>query len=64
MSAAQLSDGVYRARRRFSGWRSIAWRALDRQANTRSLDSAGLFFGANLVARREIRRKQGQPLGG
>jgi radical SAM superfamily enzyme YgiQ (UPF0313 family) len=64
MTAAQLTEGVYRARRRFTGWRSIAWRALDRQANTRTLTSAGLFFGANLVSRREIRRKQGRALGG
>jgi radical SAM superfamily enzyme YgiQ (UPF0313 family) len=64
MTAAQLTEGVYRARRRFTGWRSIAWRALDRQANTRTLASAGLFLGANLVSRREIRRKQGRTLGG
>jgi len=64
MTAALLTEGVYRARRRFTGWRSIAWRALDRQANTRTLTSAGLFFGANLVSRREIRRKQGRALGG
>ncbi len=64
MTAVQLAEGVYRARRRFYGWRSIAWRALDRQANTRSLGSTALYLGANLVSRREIRRKQGRTLGG
>jgi radical SAM superfamily enzyme YgiQ (UPF0313 family) len=64
MTPAQLAEGVYRARRRFYGWRSIAWRALDRQANTRSLASAALYLGANLVSRREIRLKQGRELGG
>lgn len=64
MTPVQLAEGIYRARRRFSGWRSIAWRALDRQANTRTLASAALYLGANLVSRREIRRKQGRALGG
>jgi radical SAM superfamily enzyme YgiQ (UPF0313 family) len=64
MTAAELAEGVYRARRRFYGWRSIAWRALDRQANTRSLASTALYLGANLVSHREIRRKQGRGLGG
>jgi radical SAM superfamily enzyme YgiQ (UPF0313 family) len=64
LTPAQLAEGVYRARRRFYGWRSIAWRALDRRANTRSLASTALFLGANLVSRREIRLKQGRRLGG
>ncbi len=64
MTPAQLADGVLRARRRFFGWRSIAWRALDRRANTRSLASAALYLGANLVSRREIANKQGRALGG
>jgi radical SAM superfamily enzyme YgiQ (UPF0313 family) len=64
MTPAELAEGVYRARRSFYGWRSIARRALDRQANTRSMASAALYLGANLVSRREIRRKQGRALGG
>ena len=41
MTRAQLTAGVFRARRRFHGWRSIARRAVDRRSNCRDLYRLG-----------------------
>ena len=63
MTAAELTDGCFQARRRFNSYGSIVERALDAHANARSLKILGLFLGANLVVRRETYRRQGMPLG-
>jgi radical SAM superfamily enzyme YgiQ (UPF0313 family) len=64
LSPEALRDGVLDLRRRFYGLASIARRATDRRANTRTLGNAALFLAANLLSRREIARKQGRALGG
>lgn len=64
MTPEQLEEGCYRARTTFNRYRSIAARALDRSANLRTPYHALVFGAANLVSRREIRRKQGLVMGG
>jgi radical SAM superfamily enzyme YgiQ (UPF0313 family) len=64
MTPEQLEQGCWRARREFNRVTAILRRACARQTHTRDLYRLGLFFAANWVSRREIRRKQGAPLGG
>ncbi len=64
MSAAELTQGCYRARSQFNRYGSIARRALDWRTNLRSPHRLGLFVVCNLVSRREIHAKQGVRLGG
>jgi len=63
MTADQLTDGCYRTRVAFNRHSSILRRALDWKANARSPFRLGIYLLANFVSRREIRRKQGLPLG-
>ncbi len=63
MTAQELTDGCFRARTRFNTWRSLARRAVAPRTNLRSPYRLGLFLLSNLVSRREIRAKQGMPLG-
>lgn len=63
MTAEQLTEGCFWARREFNRFSSIGRRALNLQANLRNGYHAALYLGANLVNRRAIYRKQGQPLG-
>jgi len=64
MTAEQLEDGCWRARRHFNRVTSILRRSLERSAHCRDLYRLGVFLAANWVSRREIRRKQGAALGG
>ena len=63
MTAEELTAGCARARREFYRASSIARRALDRRANARDLARLGIYLGGNLLSRRELGRKLGQPLG-
>ena len=63
MTAEELADGCYRARRGFNTRWSAVRRGLDLRANCRNSLNLGLFWLANRVSRREIRRKQGMMLG-
>ncbi len=63
MTADELTEGCYRTRLAFNRHSSILRRALDWKANARNPYRLGLYLLANLVSRREIRRKQGLPLG-
>jgi radical SAM superfamily enzyme YgiQ (UPF0313 family) len=63
MTAKELADGCYRARRGFNTHWSAFRRGLDPRANCRSPVNLGLFWVANRVSRREIHRKQGMTLG-
>lgn len=63
MTARQLTDGCFAARRSFNTTRSILYRLFDRRSNFSSLYRAGVFLIANLISRREIYRKQDRPLG-
>jgi radical SAM superfamily enzyme YgiQ (UPF0313 family) len=51
------------ARRRFFSFPSILRRARDLRANCKNLANAQLYFGTNLLLRREIDAKHGLPLG-
>lgn len=63
MTADELTEGCFRARREFNRCSSILSRALDFSTNCRDPYRLGLFAASNLVSRREIHRKQGRRLG-
>ena len=56
MTAQQLADGAFDARRRFYRWSAIGRRVL-------GAASIGLTIVANVISRREIYKKQGRALG-
>lgn len=62
ISAAQLAEGCFEAKRAFYSWSSIARRVLDND-NRFSLFSTSMTTVANLISRREVYRKQGRRLG-
>jgi radical SAM superfamily enzyme YgiQ (UPF0313 family) len=63
MTAEDLAEGCYGARRGFNSIGSLIRRGLDPRANARTPGNLGLFWSANRVSRREILRKQGMGLG-
>ncbi|HEX9926496.1 MAG TPA: radical SAM protein, partial [Anaerolineae bacterium] len=63
MTAAELTDGCFRTRRRFNDYSSIVKRALDFKTNCRDPYRLGLHLASNIVSRREILKKQGRRLG-
>jgi radical SAM superfamily enzyme YgiQ (UPF0313 family) len=63
MTVEELSDKCFEARCRFNTYRCIAMRALDREANGKSLFHLSSFLAANLVSRKEIYLRQGSELG-
>jgi len=63
MTAQELTEGCFAARRQFNTARSILSRMLDLRANGRSPFRTGVYLLANLKSRREIMRKQGRRLG-
>lgn len=62
MSAAELADGVFAARERFYGWRSIAHRAFSGDVPLSAFRIA-MTLTANVISRREIYKKQRRLLG-
>ena len=62
MTPDELADGCFTARQQFYAWRSIARRVLLNDKPF-SLFGATVTTIANLISRREIRRKQGRTLG-
>jgi radical SAM superfamily enzyme YgiQ (UPF0313 family) len=63
MTADELTEGCFRARRAFTSFASIGRRMLDRRTHLADRRRLGLYVLSNLTCRREIRRKQGRPLG-
>jgi radical SAM superfamily enzyme YgiQ (UPF0313 family) len=63
MTAAALEEGCFQAKVRFNRYGAMVRRALDFQANCRSLHHLAIFVLANTISRREIYRKQGRRLG-
>ncbi len=63
MSAEELTEGCFRLRRDFNRYSSIFRRALAPQMNFHSPHHVLGYLAANLVSRREILKKQGEPLG-
>jgi radical SAM superfamily enzyme YgiQ (UPF0313 family) len=63
MTAEQLAEGCLWARQQFNKCGNILRRALNFRANCRNFDNFCIYTAVNWVNRREIQRKQGQPLG-
>lgn len=63
LSPEELTEGVYQIRRRFNSRRGILARFPGLKFCKTSLYKAGLFLTANLLSRRELRRKYGRALG-
>lgn len=63
MTPDQLRDGIIRLRHDFNTYPSILQRVLASQNNARSPYHLLAYLATNLVTRKEIRNKQGQPLG-
>lgn len=63
MTADELTEGCFRARREFNRYSSILRRAFNFGTNCRDPYRFGLFTASNLISRREIYRKQGRRLG-
>ncbi len=62
MSAQELTDGCFHARRAFNRYAAILDRTL-RMIGRRSLFELGMVLAANIVARREVLKKQNTALG-
>ena len=62
MTPDQLAQGCFEAKQRFYAWSSIGARLLDNDKRF-SLFGASTTLLANVVSRREVRRKQGRALG-
>lgn len=62
-SAAELSRLCHEARKKFYSFPSILGRAADHRANCKPFRNTGLFFGVNLMLRKDICRRRGLPLG-
>jgi len=63
MTPDELRDGIIRLRREFNTYSAIAQRMFERRSNARSLYHLFAYLAINLVTKKEIRNKQGQPLG-
>jgi radical SAM superfamily enzyme YgiQ (UPF0313 family) len=63
MSPDQLRDGIIRLRREFNTYGAIAHRMLEPRSNARSLHHLFAYLMINMVTKKEIRNKQGEPLG-
>lgn len=63
MTADQLTEGCLFARREFYRASSIFQRAFEFKTNCRSLARLGVYTLANVLSKRELKKKLGQPLG-
>ncbi len=63
MTAEQMTEACFAARRRFNTAGSILRRLLDPRTNMRTPFRAGIYLLANLISRREIYSKQSRALG-
>ena len=63
MSADELTEGCFRARREFNRYSSIFKRALNFKTNSKSPNNLVAYLVSNLISRKEIYRKQGLRLG-
>ncbi|MBN8536472.1 MAG: radical SAM protein [Deltaproteobacteria bacterium] len=63
MTPTELEEGCFWARKEFNKFQNIVYRSNDFKANMGSPYSSLVFWGANLVSKYEILRKQGSPLG-
>lgn len=59
----ELRDGIIRLRREFNTYGAIAQRMFEPRSNARSIYHLFAYLAINLVTKKEIRNKQGEPLG-
>jgi radical SAM superfamily enzyme YgiQ (UPF0313 family) len=64
MTPKQLEEGCFDLRTRFNSYSSIFKRIWDFRSNAKNIHNFFVYFGANLISRREIFNKQGKKLGG
>ncbi len=63
LTAPELSEACFRARRSFYTWPQILRRATNRRSNCQNLLMTTAFLSSNLLSKREVDRRQGLPLG-
>jgi radical SAM superfamily enzyme YgiQ (UPF0313 family) len=63
MTADELTQGCFNARKRFNAYTSLAQRALNFTVNLRSWSHTFLYFAVNAINRKAIYEKQGGYLG-
>jgi radical SAM superfamily enzyme YgiQ (UPF0313 family) len=63
LTAPELSEACYRARRAFYAWPQILKRAMNRRSNCQNFVMTSFFLATNLLSKREVDRRQGLPLG-
>jgi radical SAM superfamily enzyme YgiQ (UPF0313 family) len=63
MTADQLTEGCFRARRQFNRYSSMFKRAFSPMTNCRTVYHLVVFVASNLISRKEIFSKQGHRLG-
>ena len=63
MTADELTEGCFNARKSFNTYSSIARRLMTFKTNLRSPYRTGVYLMSNMISRREIYRKQGRQLG-
>jgi radical SAM superfamily enzyme YgiQ (UPF0313 family) len=63
MTSNELTEGCFRARKKFNQYSSILKRAIDFRTNCRTPSHLGAYLVSNLISRREIFKKQGFQLG-
>jgi radical SAM superfamily enzyme YgiQ (UPF0313 family) len=63
MTPEELRDGIIRLRHKFNTYGAIAQRMFEPRSNARSPYHLFAYLAINLVTKKEIRNKQGEPLG-
>jgi radical SAM superfamily enzyme YgiQ (UPF0313 family) len=63
LSADQLTELCYRYRLKFFRLKSIFYRSMDTKANCGTLKKAFFFFLSNFMARKDVKFRQGLPIG-
>ncbi len=63
MTAEDLTEGCFWARREFNTYSSMVKRAFNFKSNSRNLFNLSAFLASNITSRKEIYRKQGLRLG-
>ena len=58
MTAQQLTEGCFKARKKFYSYPSILWRIFSKKSNMKNYFNAGVYLLSNYVSRKEIHQKQ------
>jgi radical SAM superfamily enzyme YgiQ (UPF0313 family) len=63
MTPEQLTEGCFRARKKFNTFSSIISRALNKKTHLKSFYNCKMYFLANIISKKEIYKKQDMRLG-